>query len=426
MTVEEDQLLVTNGIVIWDSSSLSQSTATSIGWWRNNIIYWDSTNAGIAWWQGNSISLWENSTIWWWMSNTIEWRWAVIAWWEENMWFEGWSVVWWRWNSANSGWVVLWWMYNKAWVNSLALWSNASWNYNSFAWSATTDVNSARIDANNWILIWTTDVVSWVNLVVNWGIKLWWNSEVDWIAWEIKVVNWCFYAYDWTTWHLINRNTTWDCSDFEVWKICKFWNVELQEWDVVTAYNKTISTWCESKIVTCLDWKLVDESWGEEYKYPYCYYWQEVPEDLIVCNLSQRWVSLARENGSYEYAPAYAYPSNWTNNNWVTIHVKTPLWDDWWRLRENPGIMHAQNTNFQSRVTTINWEKVIQFRYSYANNYSPSYHDYWDSAWVWYVNIAWDSDEALAYKEKCWHVSPWTFAIYYNSCNHDSQNCLDW
>ena len=270
----QNNLIITNWIVVWDANSYSQSTGASIWWWVGNTIKGNSQYAGIAWWQDNQISSWENSIIGWWLDNGIDGKNAVVAWWQHNTSHSWWSIVWWTENTSENNWVVLGWYHNEAHSNGLALWKNANATYNSFAWNATAEANSARINASNWILIWTTQTITWVNLVVNWPTKIAGSNSATWITWEIRSVSWCFYAYDWVNWHIINRNTTWNCNAFNVPKLCKFGNIELQEWDVVTAYKATLATNCESKTVTCKNWELLDTAWNNNYKYAYCFTWE--------------------------------------------------------------------------------------------------------------------------------------------------------
>lgn len=273
----DNNLIITNWMVVWDMDSYSRSTAASIWWWVSNRIDSNSNYAWIWWGEGNSITNWENSIIWWWLRNAIYGQNAVVAWWTTNESHSWGSVMWWSENVAESNWVVLWWYNNAAYENSLALWKDANAVGKSFAWNATADANSARIDASNWILIWTTIPITWVNLVVNWAIKIWWTSSATWVAWEIRFVSGCFYAYDWIIWHIINRNSTWSCNAFTVSEVCKFGNIELQEWDVVTWYKAIISTNCDAdtnkRSVKCTAWELLDSSWNTWFTSPYCYTW---------------------------------------------------------------------------------------------------------------------------------------------------------
>ena len=271
----EDNLIITNWIVVWDASSYSKSTGASIWWWVGNTIESNSQYAGIAWWWNNTIVDGENSIIGWWSNNSIDGKNAVVAWWQNNTSHSWWNVMWWVWNSASGNSVVLWWEGNMAEENSLALWKDSDAQYKSFAWNAIAEPNSARINASNWVLIWTTQPITWVNLVVNWAMKIGWTSSATWVAWEIRSVSWCFYAYDWVIWHIINRNSRWDCNTFTVSEVCKFGNIELQEWDVVIGYRAIISTGCDSsdnrREVRCTNWELLDSEWNTGFDSPYCY-----------------------------------------------------------------------------------------------------------------------------------------------------------
>ncbi len=272
INVDEDKLTITNGVVVWFWSSNSVwSNSASIWWWENNNIQSNSHYAWIAWWTFNTIQWWMNSIIWWWNSNIIDWWDAIIAWWENNTGHNWWNILWWNSNVANSGWVVLWGNGNEADINSLALWRASAARWHAFSRNAISEANAARINASNWILIWTSHIVTWVNLVVDWAIKIGGSNSLTWVAWEIKVVNGCFYAFDWLVWHVINRNTADNCNDIPVSKVCKFWNIELQEGDVVTGYNATLSRSCSYAVVTCEDGLLKDSWWSTEYSNPYCY-----------------------------------------------------------------------------------------------------------------------------------------------------------
>lgn len=271
--VEDDKLVITNGIVVWSNWSESVwSNSASIWWWKGNNIKTGSHYAWIAWWESNTIdNWWVNSFIWWWNSNNIVWSDAVVAWWENNNGYVWGNVLWWNLNTASTWWVVFWWSNNEAGINSLALWSSAKSLKHSFSWNAEAEDYSAMINASRWILIWTTSAVEGVNLVVDWAVKLWWSDAEEWTAWEIRAVDGCFYAFDWIAWHVINRNTADNCTAITVSDVCKFWNIELQEWDVVTGYNATLAVHCESARVTCTDGALKDSWGGTSYSHPYCY-----------------------------------------------------------------------------------------------------------------------------------------------------------
>ena len=269
-----NHILVSNGLLVWKNNSIEWSSMVAIGWWDSNTIQ-NSKNSWIAGWNWNRISNWSNSIIWWWSSNTITWPDAVIAWWNSNKATTWGIVVWWSNNTAKNNGVVFWWLSNTAeWYNSLILWSWSKWWNWSFAWNGEAKDYSAYIWAKNGVLIWTYDTIAWVNLVVNGGIKLWWDEKTKWTAWEIRVVWWCFYAYDWEYWHVINQSWKSNCSWLPAADTCEFWAIQLQAWDRVFAYKDWISTDCSSIEVVCLEnWDLVSVSSPNEkdYKYPYCY-----------------------------------------------------------------------------------------------------------------------------------------------------------
>jgi len=269
----KDQLNISNGIVVWNNSSAEWSYS-SIWWWTSNKIV-NSKYAWIAWWTSNEIeSSSNNSVIWGWNWNLINWENAVIAWWDGNRANSFWVVIWWSNNTGRTNGVALWGQWNNADENSLVMWSWAGWN-SVFAWNAKADTNSARIDAENWVLIWTTEPVPWVSLVVNWAVKINWEGDAGktWVAWEIRVVSGCFYAFDWKFWHVISQSEWDSCTWFVSTEKCKFGNVYLQQWDQVTWYNATISTNCDGKTVVCSGGVLVTTTtpYRTGYDNPYCY-----------------------------------------------------------------------------------------------------------------------------------------------------------
>lgn len=267
----KNQLNIQNGIVVWDEESYSKWTLSSIWWWSNNKIEEGADYAWIAGWSNNVIEGWNNSVIWWWISNRAQWDNIVIVWGNWNIWWEFGVVIWWGGNEAKNNGIALWGQSNKAWTNSLVMWSWAQWD-NVFARNANPSQKSARIEAKSWVLIWTTESIPWVSLVVSGAVKINWNNSDmnNWVAWEIRVVDWCFYAYDWKYWHLISKSDS--CNAVQNTG-CDFGNVRLQQWDQVTWYKATISNHCESAKVVCLDWVLVknDSTHEEGFNSPYCY-----------------------------------------------------------------------------------------------------------------------------------------------------------
>ena len=283
LVLHKNHLIISNGLVVWTYNSVTSSNMGSIWWWLWNSIEY-ANYAWIAGWTANTISKWDNSVIWWWSSNTIVWSDAVIAWWNSNGATTWGIIIWWE-NNTAEWWIVLWWAWNKSyWWNNLVFWKNAEWWDGSFAWNGKAESFSAYIWARNGILIWTYDAITWINLVVSWAVKLGWNDSTGWVAWEIKVVWWCFYAYDWEYWHLVNQSWTWWCQWFEAAQPCLFWNVQLQAWDTVSAYNAIISSECRAEEVICKNWELVrvDDENDKSYKYSYCFAWDgEVKPEVV-------------------------------------------------------------------------------------------------------------------------------------------------
>lgn len=273
INIKDNHLTISNGIVVWDNDSSADWQFSSIWWWMQNKIE-SSDYAWIAWWTSNKISNWDNSVIWGWNRNTIVWENAVIAWGEQNSASALWVVVWWRNNAGNSNGVALWGQNNSGGSSSLVMWSWASWNH-AFSRNAQADDNAARIDAKSGVLIWTTNTIAWVSLVVSWAVKIAWSgsSTANWIAGEIRVVNGCFYAFDWKYRHVVSQaNNPTECTWFASTATCDFWNVRLQQWDQVTWYNSTISTSCAGERVVCSGGILLTVAWNHEgYNSPYCY-----------------------------------------------------------------------------------------------------------------------------------------------------------
>lgn len=271
---------VLNWLIMWQGNSVLSDDATlvTIWWWRSNTIS-DVIQSGIWWWESNIITT-SFSVIWWWRGNTTEWEnrtedhLGTIAWWTSNKTTHWWTVVWWKNNEAQNWWIVIGWQDNISDSYGVALWQNSYSKYGSFSWnSSDTKDNSAVIVASGWILIWTYEPISWVNLVVEGAMQISANDSDEWIIWEIRMKDGCFYGYDGNFWHVINKNP-WDgCPNIT----CVFWTTLLQEWDSVQAYSQSYAEDCSGAIVdiTCnSDWSLWD---GGTY-YPYCY------------NLTNNWV----------------------------------------------------------------------------------------------------------------------------------------
>jgi len=296
LVTKDRALHITNWLVVWNGTVNSEMG--TIAWGNDNKIS-DGNHAWIAGWQGNQIISWQgdinkgdNSVIGWWNNNTIQWNNSVIVGGNENAilpstqsvsrnW-EGSVILWWNQNEASNGWIVFWWSKNRArWANNLVMWQNAKGWDGSFIWNdgskeAEADSFSAYIWAENWILIGTYDPKPGVNLVVNGAMKIWWDTSESAVAWEIRVVEGCFYAYDWEYRHIINQSDSSECDALPISNTCAFGNVELQAWDEAQAYSARTSSDCSlilAQVVCTPEWKLVNkyDSSDETHKYAYCY-----------------------------------------------------------------------------------------------------------------------------------------------------------
>lgn len=270
------KLKFTNWLVVWNASNVGNSQYAVIGGGNGNKILNNKDYAGI-WWGGSNEASAKYAVIWWGNTNKANWENAVVVGWDHNT-SAGWSVVvWWKWNSAVDGGIVLWWEGNTWRPNSLALGKNATSNEGSFAWNWTASEDSAYINASNGTLINTTTPIAWVNLVVDGAVKVEWNTTDAWVYWEIRYVGGCFYWYDGSKWHVMNRwndkNNNNECGAFPgtTAKFCYFGNTILWDSDTAIAYKNPYSTNCNAstnrKTVTCINWSL-SPSW---YTHPYCY-----------------------------------------------------------------------------------------------------------------------------------------------------------
>lgn len=256
---------ILNWLIVWISNDLwdGEFSWVLIGWGNINKI--SKSNGGIGWW-GNNDMMWENWAIAWWESNRVEWDMWVVGWWYGSHVRNLWVVVWWRANRLlGSRGIILWGYYNVGWSDSFVLWTNATWNENSFAWSAEAPKDSARIDTDNWVLIWTRQAITWVKLVVDGAIKLWTGGNN--VTWAIRLTNkpiWIIAMYD----GYYSRVLGYTGSAFDDACGCKFGWVELEPGDMIRVYSKSYATNCELIATTgqCLsNWQLSPMG------YPYCY-----------------------------------------------------------------------------------------------------------------------------------------------------------
>ena len=426
----KNHLIISNWLVIWTYNSVTNSKMGSIWWWLWNSID-DADYAWIAGWTANTISRWDNSVIWWWSNNTIIWSDAVIAWWNNNDATTWGIIVWWQGNTAE-WWIVLWWVGNTSrWWKNLIFWKGAGWWDGSFAWNGEARDYSAYIWARNWVLIWTYDAITWVNLVVNWAVKLGWNDSTGWVAWEIKVVWWCFYAYDWEYWHLINQSWTWGCEWFEAAQPCLFWNVQLQAWDRVSAYNAIISTECRAEEVVCKNWELVsvDDETDKSYKYAYCFAWEgdvkldggAVFEEITICNPSNssECITIMDHNlwavtNDITNPDSYGYYYQWWNNHWFSNN---------WSIATSSSQVNASwygPWNYYESSTFI-----VRTSGSYSWDSTNNHNLWW---WIWDTlssNWAWSNEDRQWPCPSGYHVPSileWK-NIYNLWCNGNSSSC---
>ena len=281
LIVNKDDLRLefTGWLVVWSNATAS-SNYTVIGWWTGNKIERDSSFAAI--WGGatNEVNS-EYAVIGWWTKNKAQWRNAVILGWDSNAAQSGSVVMWWRSNTSLSWGVVLWWESNTANKNSLALGQRSNWQEGSFIWNSSNSLqtvgeNGGYVGASNWILIGTTEGVGWVNLVVNGAVKIaWTKDDINKYKWEIRSVDGCFYGFDGSTRHVLNR---WDevagnCKSLGVNASCVFGNTILRHWDTATWYSLPNAVHCPSpEKLTCRNGNLFTNTNVQANSYyPYCY-----------------------------------------------------------------------------------------------------------------------------------------------------------
>lgn len=276
LVVADWKLQFSNGLIVWDNHTVSVGTngRAVIGWGWNNTV---SANYAAVWWGQSNVANANYAVVWWGNTNKANWQNAVVVGWDHNT-AAAWSVVvWWQSNTAQAGWVVLWWKNNTSHLNSLALGQNATSNEGSFAWNSNAWEDSAYINASRWTLVGTTTPIAWVNLVVDGAVQVEWNTVDAWVKWEIRYVGGCFYWYDGSKWHVMNRwndvNYNSECTAFstDTAKFCYFGNTILWDGDTAIGYQNPYSTNCNSstnrKTVTCTNWSISPST----HKHPYCY-----------------------------------------------------------------------------------------------------------------------------------------------------------
>ena len=272
------------------TTSITGGAAVMVGWWDNNHINL-SDSAWIVWWWDNKINNSQDAVIWGGYKNEIAWKKSVVWGWYHNIGnSDGWIILGWDNNYLFSSSIVLWWQWHYASNanNNLLLGKNTNINNieRSFVWGGEDDScqpsanESATLCAPKWILIWTYNGITGVNLVVNGAVKIGSAELWEWSAWEIKMINWCFYAYNGSRWYVFGKSSKASgiCNAVTLGKTCKFGKIELQEWDVVVGYSVPYANDCKSvekRNVKCLS------SWSlSENVYSYCYKMEGVRWDL--------------------------------------------------------------------------------------------------------------------------------------------------
>ena len=385
VTVDVDNRLlnVSNWIVMWENNDVANSVNyASIWWWKGNYIAASVEKSGIWWWNGNAIGS-SFSVIWWWSGNSINWgnsQANAIAWWASNITQAGGTVVGWLWNNAKGTWVILWWQNNSFdGDGSMILWSDSQWGKWSFSWNSSISQNySAIIMATGGALIWTYETVSWVNLVVDWAVKLW-NNSIEWMAGEIRLQSWCFYGYDGSQWHVINRWLWNQCFDNEI--TCKFGSTVLYPGDSVWAYTSPYSDDCVLQRVTCYDdWTLWD---GDDY-YPYCHdFWR------AICG--------GAAGNEYENIPLDDLCLYWSLSDFTS----GGMWYTWKCKHKNMEVECSATKRYSCGSDVPDyWAEIWATYYYYWYNVTEwtyeSEGDLWACEWrckPWYVRVEWTGNE---------------------------------
>lgn len=295
-------------------TTITGGAAVMVGWWNNNHIN-SSDSAWIVWWWGNTINNSQDAVIWGGYRNEIAWKKSVVWGGLHNIGnSDGWIILGWDNNYLFSPSIVLWWQWHYAsnTNNNLLLgkYTNINNIERSFVWGGEDNPcqplsnESATLCAPKWILIWTYNGITGVNLVVSGAVKIGWDGLWEWSAWEIKMIDWCFYAHNGSKWYVFGKSSkaSGSCNAVTLGKTCKFGKIELQEWDEVSGYSVPYANDCNSvkKSVTCRsDWSL------SENVYSYCYKMEGVR-----WNLYEGWW----------YECVWDVPSNAT----------LVAWSDWW------------------------------------------------------------------------------------------------
>jgi len=375
--IDNNRLNVYNWIIMWENNGAANGASfSSIWWWKWNSIA-SVEKSGIWWWNGNSIGS-SFSVIWWWSDNSVIWSNSqvnAIAGWSSNITQAGGTVVGWLGNKANGTWVIIWWQNNSFdGDGSMILWSGSQWGKWSFSWNSSISQNySAIIMATGGTLIWTYETVSWVNLVVDWAVKLW-NNSIEWMAGEIRLQSWCFYGYDGSDWHVINRWLWNECFDNEM--TCKFGSVVLQPHETVMAYSEPYAENCILEEIEC------NENWilwnAGNFYYPYCHAWG--------------WVSCGTANWQ-SYA---TLPTEWLCGSWIAVGL------------------HEQGNTY--KWSCLNWNKSVD-----CSAIKVSGCQWNPPTWNWVKK--WSANWLSSWSYVDWQpgVCQWTCAVWYTRVNGENK-----
>ena len=437
----EDRLNISNGLILGDGSS--DSSKTTIAWGLTNKIWSNSSNSWIAWWQNNELSG-TNSVIGWWIGNKIGEgdgfaNKAVIAWGEGNQILPPTSntitdpsvVVWWYDNKSQNWWTVLWGAGNTAkWINNLVLWQNAEGGNWSFAWNWKAEQFSAYIWAENWILIGTNEHKDGINLVINWAMKIWWDNTAAAVAWEMRVVNGCFYAYDWEYRHVITQSAAEDnCDDFEnISKPCLFGNVCLDTWDKAMAYPQRVASNCGTpqEVVCEADWKVRKAGSSLDW-YAYCYEDDSANREygtITIWDITIMDRNLWATSNNINSSDSYGYKYQRWNNHWFLdsdTPTVTTAWLAWNSSYDNHGYYSANWINWTSHDKDV-WSDSSHHNWlrwwasdSSSNNWwldaisTTAINRQWPCPSGWHIPSAWERFKLLEYWAADYTSNQWYY-----------------
>jgi len=235
-------------------------------------------------------------------------------------------------------------------------------------------------------------------LVVEGAVKIWTGLLTGNVG-EIRMQSGCFYWYDGSAWHVINKKAWEWCPKVA----CTYASVLLSPGDNVQAYTQPYSMDCSQNFQTVYcneDWTLGN---GWQY-YPYCY------------NLTG-WIWYAEEMAQCGTADGWTY-------------VNSPTMTDWLCANGTPWDIDTQNTLFAWQCSV--WTSV-------ANCSATKVYPCNGEQPTWPGVISWDTTQAYSTNLSSWTpvaqgVSPWvcqwTCAEWYeqqaNGCSWDVINEPGW